>query len=128
MPSSKVSRMSRAAWSVLIFGLYMIGEGALLMLVPRLLLSAVGAPIPADAWVRVVGWCLIVLGVYYVLLARLEQRIFFSVSAVVRLLQFGFFVALWAASLIKPVMLGFSAVELASGIWTLAVLNAKTEQ
>jgi hypothetical protein len=118
--------MSKAARSVFIFGLYMLGQGLVLMLAPQLLLGAIGVPIPSDAWVRVVGWCLIVLGVYYVLLARLEQQTFFSVSAIVRLLQFGFFVALWWARLIKPVLVGFSAVELASGVWTLLVSERKT--
>jgi hypothetical protein len=113
--------MSKAAFSVFIFGIYMLGEGTVLMLAPQLLLGAIGVPIPTDAWVRVVGWCLIVLGVYYLLLARLEQRTFFSVSAIVRLLQFGFFVALWLAHLIKPVLVGFSFIELASGVWTLLV-------
>jgi hypothetical protein len=117
--------MSRAAVSVFVFGLYMLGQGAVLMLAPQLLLGAIGVPVPSDAWVRVVGWCLIVLGAYYVLLARLEQRTFFSVSAIVRLLQFGFFLALWTARLIKPVLVGFSALELASGAWTLAVLDRK---
>jgi hypothetical protein len=45
------------------------------------------------------------------------------VSAIVRLLQLGFFVALWGVRLIKPVLVGFSSVELASGVWTLAALS-----
>lgn len=117
--------MSAAALSVFVFGLYMLGQGAVLMLGPGLLLGLIGVPVPTDAWVRVVGWCLVVLGIYYTLSARKNFHPFFVWSALVRLAQFGFFLALYAAGYIKPVLLGFSAVELASGVWTLAALRAR---
>lgn len=95
------------------------------MVAPALLLEFIAVPVPTDAWVRVTGWCLVVLGVYYFQAARHDFRPFFKWSAWVRLAQFGFFLSLWFAALIKPVLLGFSAVELASGLWTLVALRAE---
>lgn len=114
---------SAAATSVLSFGLYLLGQGVVLMLAPGLLLGAFGVPIPTDAWVRVVGWCLAVLAVYYVQCARHEVRAFFGWSAWVRVAQLGFFVTLAAAGAIKPVLVVFSVVEMASGVLTLAALR-----
>lgn len=120
--------MSPAATSVFLFGLYMIGQGGVLMLAPGLLLGLIGVPIPTDAWVRVLGWCLVVLGIYYVQSARHGFRRFFIWSALVRLAQFGFFLALFGSGYIRPVLLGFSAVELLSGVWTLIALRADKQR
>ncbi|MCA2978114.1 MAG: hypothetical protein INH41_25420 [Myxococcaceae bacterium] len=113
-----------AARSVLVFGVYMLGQGAVLMLQPAWLLAPFGLPVPGDAWVRVVGWTLAVLGLYYVQAARAGRADFFRLSAFVRLAQFGFFGALVATGLGQPVLLAFSAVEAASGVWTLLALRA----
>jgi hypothetical protein len=55
---------SRAAQSVLIFGVYMILilQGATLMLTPNLLLGILGLPLETCVWPRAVGWALIALG------------------------------------------------------------------
>lgn len=115
--------MSRAAKTVFAFGLYMFGQGAFLILAPNVLLGLFGLAPTTEVWVRVVGWALCVLGVYYVQAARHELRPFFQWSAVVRLLQLGFFLALVAARQAAPVLLAFSAVEFASGVWTLLALR-----
>jgi hypothetical protein len=57
---------SRATQSVLIFGAYVIFQGATLMLAPNLLLGILGLPLETSVWPRAVGWALIALGYYYV--------------------------------------------------------------
>ncbi len=120
--------MTSAARSVFIFGLYMLGQGTLLMFVPVAFLTALTLPAPTDAWVRVVGWALCVLGAYYVQAARENRTSFFKLSARIRLLQFLFFIALVVASLMPPLALAVSAVELASGVWTLLTLRAESRR
>lgn len=114
---------SAAAWSVLVFGLYMGGEGALLMGAPDVLLGVLGLPFAADAWPRVVGLSLVVLMAYYVFAFQREDRGFFRLSGIVRIAQFFFFVLLFAQGLIRPVLVGTAAIELLSGIITLALLR-----
>lgn len=112
-----------AALSVFVFGLYMMGQGATLIIAPNFLLGLFKVPLTTEVWVRIVGWTLVVLGIYYVQSARHGFRPFFGWSAVIRVLQFGFFCVLVAAGIAPPVLLAFSAVELASGIWTLVALR-----
>jgi hypothetical protein len=56
---------SSAAQTVLIFGTYMILQGATLMLAPNFLLGILGLPLETGVWPRAVGWALIALGDYY---------------------------------------------------------------
>jgi len=118
--------MSAAARSVLVFGLYMLGQGAVLVVAPNVLLGLVGVPPAQDAWVRVVGFALGVLGTYYVQAARHELTAFFRWTVPVRHVQFGFFCALVATGLASPMLLAFSAVELASGVWTALALRRES--
>lgn len=118
--------MTGAARSVFVFGVYLLGQGLVLMLRPQTLLEPFGLPVPADAWVRVVGWCLVVLGAYYLQAARAGRVEFFKLSALIRLSQLGFFAVLVATQSTQPVMLAFSAVEAASGVWTLISLRSSS--
>lgn len=120
--------MSHAARSVIAFGLYMIAQGATLMLAPSLLLAPFAIPTEGSLWVRVVGWALIALGTYYVLAARKEWTPMFRATVVVRLAQLAFFVALCAALDAPWALVAFSAVEAAAGVWTALALRADSAQ
>jgi hypothetical protein len=117
--------MSPAARSVFVFGVYMLGQGAILMLAPSLLLGPFGIPGADDPWVRVVGWALIALGTYYIVGARHAWLAMFRATVIVRVAQFGFFVALCATTGAPWVLVMFSAVELAAGVWTAVALRAR---
>lgn len=118
------SAKSPAAWSVLVFGLYMAGEGALLMGAPDVLLGLLGLPHAVDAWPRVVGLALVVLATYYVFAFWRDDRGFFRLSGFVRVAQFFFFVALYGQGLVRPMLVGTAGVELLSGGVTLGLLRA----
>lgn len=110
------------ARSVFAFGAYMLAQGAVLGLAPSLLLSPFG--VAADSpWIRVVGWCLAVLGLYYVQASREGRVSFFALSAKVRLAQLAFFAAMVGSGLLPAVVLLFALVEAASGVWTLLELR-----
>ncbi len=47
--------MSRAAFTVKAFGVYLLLLGAALVFVPNLLLSLLGMPPTTEVWIRVVG-------------------------------------------------------------------------
>lgn len=109
--------MTRAATSVLVFGAYMMVQGAILMLAPSVLLGLFGLPLN-DAWPRVVGWALLALGFYYVQNARANFRPFFTWTVRVRTLQFMFFAVLVLTGLMPVAILLISGLELLSGVWT----------
>lgn len=116
--------MSRAAVSVFVFGLYMAGQGAGLLVVPQVLTGLFGLPPPQDFWPRVVGIALLVFALYYLLAARAELTAFYRFTVIGRVFQFVLFLGLvFVGGSPLPLMLA-SAVELASGIWTYFALRS----
>ena len=110
--------MSRVTQSVLIFGTYMIAQGATLMLAPNLLLGILGLPPETSVWPRVVGWALIALGYYYVRNTLAGNTDFFGWTVQVRGAQFLVFIAFVIFGLASPVLLATSGLEFLAGIWT----------
>lgn len=115
--------MSPAAISVFVFGVYMAGEAAILMIAPNVLLSMFGLPLAQEVWVRVTGIALAVFGYYYIRAAFQEIRPFFVLTTQGRALQFVLFAALVLTGVGQPILLLFASVELASGIWTYLALK-----
>jgi hypothetical protein len=109
---------SRVAQSVLVFGAYMIAQGATLMLTPNLLLGILGLPLETSVWPRAVGWALIALGYYYVRNALAGNRDFFGWTVQIRSAQFLVFIAFVALGLANPILLATSGLEFLAGIWT----------
>ena len=76
--------MSRSAVSVFVFGIYLLLLGAVLVIVPNVLLTVFFVPPTNEVWIRVVGMLILFLGVYYVLAAHAELRQFFPWTVYVR--------------------------------------------
>ena len=56
--------MSKSAFTIKVFGVYLLGLGILLALVPNLLLSPFGIPPTNEVWIRVLGVVVINVGVH----------------------------------------------------------------
>ncbi|HEX9722447.1 MAG TPA: hypothetical protein VGA53_04230 [Candidatus Paceibacterota bacterium] len=67
---------------------------------------------------EVLGVTLMALGYYYVRAARVNFVEFFGWTVHMRLAQFGIVGALVLLNIAHPAVLGFAAVEAASGLWT----------
>ena len=119
--------MTKAAKTIWIFGLYLIGEGVFLMLAPSWVLSAIGIPEPESIWRNILGFVVAILGYYYVRNARENLTPFFYFTAQIRMLQLAFFVGLYAFELGTLALVGFSFIEFLAGIWTLRVLKSEAE-
>jgi hypothetical protein len=110
--------MDRAAVSVLVFAIYLLGVGVALILAPNAVLSLFDLPLVSDAWIRVVGMLMLLLAYYYGQAARLGLSQFFSLTVHARLAVMLFFVASVGAGLFQPVTLVFGLLDLAGAIWT----------
>jgi hypothetical protein len=115
--------MSYAAKTVLVFGVYMLGQGIILMIAPNFLLSIFGIQEATEVWVRVVGLCLIVFAQYYIRAAILNMIEFCRLTVLGRVLQFLLFTAIVVNGLGSPMLLLFSGFEMASGFWTYLALK-----
>ena len=110
--------MNRAAQSVLVFGVYMLGQGLLLMLAPNLLLGVLGLPLETSVWPRAVGVALGALGYYYVRNALVNNTEFFAWTVQVRTAQFIAFIGFVLFASASPVLLFTSGFEFLAGVWT----------
>jgi hypothetical protein len=115
--------MSRSARTMVVFGVYLLGLGAALMLAPNLVLGLFRVPATSEVWIRVVGVLAAIIGVYYLLAVRAGMRQLFAWSVPVRMavaIPFGAFVL---AGLVSPVLMLFASVDFAGAAWTWAALR-----
>ena len=116
--------MTPAARSTYVFGLYLMGAGGLLFAAPGLLLGPLGLSPPADAWGRVAGMLVVLLGIYYLVGARAESLSFMRASVWVRASVIAWLSALAVAGLAPVPLLAFGAVDLAAAAWTWVALRS----
>lgn len=116
--------MSRAAKSVMVFGVYLIGMGVNLVAAPELFLSTFGFPATNEVWLRVVGMLALLLAFYYIQSARLGLVEFFRLTVYTRasvIIFFGAFVALGYA---QPTLILLGVADLLGAIWTARELRS----
>jgi hypothetical protein len=116
--------MSKSAFSLRVFSIYMFVLGSALVVMPNLLLSFFGFPETQEVWIRVVGVPLLIIGYLDFMASGSELRVFFRWSVHARLavpIFLGAFVALGFA---PPVLLLFGAIDVAGAVWTAASLRA----
>jgi hypothetical protein len=110
--------------SLLVFGIYLIANGLSLTFAPNLFLGLLGQPETTEPWIRVAGALLLVVGYYYIQVARADLRTFYMWTVQARVVVFLLFVAFillqWA-----PLILGlFAVIDLLGAIWTFFAFKA----
>lgn len=116
--------MSKSAFSIRVFSIYMFALGSALVAIPNMLLSLFGIPETQEVWIRVIGVPVLIIGYLDFMASGRELRIFFRWSVHARLavpIFLGTFVALGFA---PPVLLLFGAIDVAGAVWTEASLRA----
>ena len=116
--------MSPAAKSIFVFAAYLLMLGAVLVLLPNVLLSLFGLPKTDEVWVRVVGMLVLLLSYYYQGAAREESTTFMRRTVNARLSVFVFFLVFVILKLAPPVMIVFGVVDLLAATWTALALRA----
>lgn len=119
--------MSRARFTVFVFGLYLVVVGLGLLVAPNPFLAPLGFPPAADvSWLRVLGVLVLCLATYYFVAARANLTPLIRATVFVRA---GVFVAFGALVLLqlapKPLAL-LGAVDLIAALWTWTALRAQT--
>lgn len=105
--------------SLLVFGLYMVlvvGLGFMVMPMPILRFFALEAG--DDVWIRFVGMLALIIGFYYIQVARAGLERFFPWTVVGRLYAAGFMVLLVVGKLVGASLLLFAAIDSAGALWT----------
>jgi len=117
--------MSRAARSVVVFGLYMLSAGALLLVAPPEALRTTdpAAPFPP---VRMFGLLTAIVGGYYVAAGRHELVGFFRLTIPGRAVAAAAMTGLVGVGVAGPALLGLAAIDAAGACWTAIGLRNAT--
>jgi hypothetical protein len=119
--------MTKAARSIFLFAVYLLGLGIWLLLAPNSMLRLFGMPEAQDVWIRVVGMLVVILSFYYASAARAELAAFFQWTVYARASVILFFAAFVLLGLARPILLLFGLVDLAAAGWTQVALNSDRE-
>lgn len=117
--------MRKTSTSLLVFGVYLLGMGLGLTLVPNLVIGTLGFPATDEIWIRVLGVVTLVLAYYYISAARADLKTFAQWTVTARI---GVFIAFTAFVLLKfvgPVMILLGSVDLLGALWTGWALRAE---
>ncbi|MEP6820512.1 MAG: hypothetical protein ABJA18_13330 [bacterium] len=117
--------MSRAARSLLAFGVYLVGLGLLLLFVPNLILQVFGVPPTNEVWIRINGMFVLCLSFYYVQAARHNLRVFIRWTVWARVAVIFCFAAFVLLVSAPRALLLFGLVDLLSAIWTWRALEVE---
>ncbi len=118
--------MSNPAKSIFVFGIYLIGLGAILIVTPNSLFTLFGLPGVSEVWIRVVGMELLFVAFYHIQAARKEMTEFFRWTVYTRSLVIVFFTAFVLLGLAHPLLILFAVIDLLAAIWTgLTLRSAK---
>ena len=110
--------MSNSAKSVLVFGVYLAGLGAILLILPNILLGLFGLPATSEVWIRVVGMLTLFLAFYYIQAARAGLTNFFQWTVYVRSSVIIFFTVFVLLQWVSPMLILFGVADLLGAIWT----------
>jgi hypothetical protein len=116
--------MSKSAFSLRVFSIYMFALGSVLVGAPNLLLTFFGIPETQEVWIRVVGMLVLIIGYLDFMASSCEVLVFFRWSVPARLSVPVFFVAFVVLGLAPPILLLFGAIDFAAAIWTAFSLRA----
>jgi hypothetical protein len=120
--------MSRAAKSIFTWGILMLIFGTCYLFVPNILLSFCGLPQTIEAWIRVVGLLIAILGGYYLYCARHNDVIFFRATVTGRIMFALGLSALVAFGFSKPILLVLGTIDTFGAIWTWQLLRISSAE
>ena len=97
----------------------------MLLVTPNLLLSLFQIPETNEVWVRVVGMLVFHIGLYYVLMAPSDNKLFYSLTAYTRFGVLVWFIAFVVIGWAPVQLILFGLVDAAGALWTLLALKKK---
>jgi hypothetical protein len=122
----KERKMSRAAVSIIVYGIYYLVAGLNYVVLPDLALKLFGFPLEGTWILRIAGVLLGLHGYFYVQAARQELAPYFRWTVHGRIAAFVVFAALAALSLAQPMLILFGVIDLVGAIWTWLALRTST--
>lgn len=120
---SNTSKISQAAFTIEVFGYYLLLLGLVVILVPNVLLNIFQIPTTSEVWIRVTGVLVFNIGIYYIYAAKYEARAFFQASIYTRIFVLLSFTAFAALGFASPRLILLSFTDVLGAIWTYVALR-----
>ena len=117
--------MSKSAMSVMVFAVYLVLLGLVLVLAPNTLLRAFRLAPTGEVWIRVVGMLVLILAYYYWNASRAGLRVFLRWTVAARTAVLLFFIAFVIAGLAPPTLILFGVVDFSGAVWTALALRGE---
>ncbi len=110
--------MTKAAQSIVAFGVYGVLTGLGFLFMPNVVLGTFGFMETSESWIRVVGCLALVISYYYIQAGRQELTSFFRFTLHTRSVIFFAFAGLVVFGLAEPMLIIFGVVDLLGALWT----------
>lgn len=117
--------MSKSAFSLRVFSIYMLIFGVVLIADPNWLLSLFGVPETHEVWIRIVGMLILIVGFMDFMASGNEMRLLFRWSVYARLAVAIFLIGFVVLASAPPILLLFGAIDAGGAIWTGLCLRAE---
>jgi hypothetical protein len=119
--------MSKSARSLFVFSIYLFILGAILILIPNVLLSIFAFPETNEVWIRVVGLLIFILGFYYFQASKSEMKDFFQWTVYARASVLIFFIIFVLLGFASPVLILFGFIDAVAALWTQLSLRSEKQ-
>ena len=115
--------MSKSAFSVRVFSIYMIVFGSGLIVAPNLILSIFAVAETHEVWIRIVGLLMLIVGYLDFMASRSELLLFFRWTVAARLAVPVFLISFVVLGFAPPILILFGAIDAAGAMWTAVCLR-----
>ncbi len=119
--------MNKGARSVFVFSIYLFILGAILILIPNVLLNIFAFPETNEVWIRVVGLLIFILGFYYFQASKSEMKDFFQWTVYARASVLIFFIIFVLLGFASPVLILFGFIDAVAALWTQLSLRSEKQ-
>ena len=117
--------MRKSAFSVFVFGIYLMVGGIGFLFIPNICLSILGMQMTQEVWIHIMGWCMFFIGLYYIVAARNELMPFIRWTTYTRPNLIIFLAILVMLGKVEPIIIAFGVIELIGAIWTIMALRSE---
>ena len=112
------------ATSMLIWAVYLLGLGVILVAVPNALLLLFGFDPTEEVWIRVVGVLVLILAYYSLRAAQTDNRTYMEWTVTARAVVPVFFIGFVVLGMAEPMLIAFGFIDLAGAVPTRRALRA----
>ncbi len=120
--------MSKAAFSLRVFSIYLFALGLALVAAPNALLALFGQPQTHEVWIRIAGTLVCIIGYLDFMASSREFLPYFRWSVYARLAVPAFFAAFVLLGFAPPLLMLFGLIDAAGAVWTAICLAPHTDK